>query len=53
MKGDYPRFRVSYIQEELVEHFLLTTTDHYLIPLFLSLRLLGACCSPYRASCRA
>jgi TnpA family transposase len=31
MKGDYPRFRVSYTQEELVEHFLLTPADHHLI----------------------
>jgi hypothetical protein len=23
MKGDYPRFRVTYTHEELVEHFLL------------------------------
>ena len=31
MKGDYLRFRVSYTQDELVEHFLLTAADHRLI----------------------
>ena len=27
MKGDYPRFRVSYQHEELAEHFLLQAAE--------------------------
>ena len=31
MKGDYPRFKVTYTHEELVEHFLLTPAERTLV----------------------
>jgi Domain of unknown function (DUF4158) len=31
MTGDYPRFKASYTHEELVEHFLLSPTEHALV----------------------
>ncbi len=31
MKGDYPRWKVTYLHEELIEHFLLSTAEHELI----------------------
>ena len=27
MKGDYPKFTLSYSHEELIEHFMLSETD--------------------------
>ena len=30
MKGDYPRFKASYSQDELVEHFHLDAQDRIL-----------------------
>ena len=31
MKGDYPCFKAAYVHEELVEHFLLSSTEHALV----------------------
>ena len=31
MQGDYPRFKITYTHEELVEHFLLSPADRALI----------------------
>ena len=31
MQGDYPHFKTTYVQEELVEHFLLNPTERALV----------------------
>jgi hypothetical protein len=31
MQGDYPHFKTTYVQEELVEYFLLNPTEHALV----------------------
>jgi hypothetical protein len=31
MKGDYPRFKATYTQDELIEHFLLTPAERALV----------------------
>ncbi len=31
MQGDYPRFKVTYTHEELIEHFLLSPGEHALV----------------------
>ena len=31
MKGDYPSFKVTYTDEELAEHFLLTPAERALV----------------------
>ena len=31
MKGDYPRFKAAYTQDELIEHFLLTPAERALV----------------------
>jgi Domain of unknown function (DUF4158) len=31
MKGDYPGFKVTYTDEELAEHFLLTSAERALV----------------------
>ena len=34
MKGDYPKFSLSYSDEELIEHFTLSETDEKFITQF-------------------
>ena len=31
MKGEYPRFKTTYVHDELVEHFLLSPAEHTLV----------------------
>jgi hypothetical protein len=31
MKGEYPRFKTTYIHDELVEHFLLSPAERTLV----------------------